>query len=192
MKTNRATQFPARASASASSGAQRLASAAALAFVATLAAAAALAGGAATAEPAGSMATQQKKVLSLSGAKAVGEAAEVEARRLDTTGAIAVVDDGGHLLYLSRLDNTFPSASAISIEKARSAAVFRRPTAIFEDAIKGGRASLLANRELLPLQGGVPILVDGQVVGAVGVSGAASAQQDEEIAKVAARALGGN
>jgi glc operon protein GlcG len=187
MKTRVATLFQAGAGAAALPAIVLAAAALALGAAAATPAI----GAPAAAESAPSTATQQKRVLSLNGAKTIGEAAEGEARRLSTTGAIAVVDDGGHLLYLSRLDNTFPSASAISIEKARSAAVFRRPTAVFEDAIKGGRASLLANRELLPLQGGVPIVVDGQVVGAVGVSGAASAQQDEEIAKVAAQALGG-
>ncbi len=131
-----------------------------------------------------------KKVLTLAGAKMVAAAAAAEAKRNNAGGAIAVVDDGGNLLYVERLDGTFAAASNISISKARSAANFRRATSIFEDAIKNGRSSLLANPELLPLQGGVPILVDGQVIGAVGVAGAASAQQDEDIAKVAATALG--
>jgi len=131
----------------------------------------------------------EKKVLTLAGAKTVAAAAAAEARKGNAGGAIAVVDDGGHLLYLERLDNTFAAAANISIQKARSAADFRRDTRIFEDAIKNGRLSLVANPELLPLQGGVPILVGGQVVGAIGVAGANSAQQDEDIAKVAAAAL---
>jgi glc operon protein GlcG len=150
-----------------------------------LLAAASLLGPAASAEGTAT----DKKVLTLTGARVVGDAAAAEARRLGTGGAIAVVDDGGHLLYLLRLDNTFAAASNISIAKARSAANFRRPTSVFEDAITKGRTSLVANDELLPLQGGVPVVVDGQVVGAVGVAGAMSAQQDEEIAKVAAAAL---
>jgi glc operon protein GlcG len=133
--------------------------------------------------------TAEKKTLTLSGAKSVGAAAEAEARRLNAGGAIAIVDDGGNLLYMARLDNTFAAAANISIQKARSAANFRRPTSVFEEAIKNGRSSLLANPELLPLQGGVPITVDGQVVGAIGVAGANSAQQDEDIAKVAAASL---
>jgi glc operon protein GlcG len=119
----------------------------------------------------------------------VAAAAAAEAKRVQAGGAIAVVDDGGNLLYLERLDNTFAAAANISIAKARSAANFRRDTRVFEDAIKNGRVSLVANPELLPLQGGVPVTVDGRVVGAIGVAGANSAQQDEDIAKVAAQAL---
>lgn len=133
--------------------------------------------------------TLEKRALSLAGAKAVAAVAEAEARKNGAGGAIAVVDDGGNLLFLERLDNTFSAAANIAIAKAKSAANFRKPTSVFEEAIKNGRLSLVANPELLPLQGGVPIVVDGQVVGAVGVAGAASAQQDEEIAKAAAGAL---
>jgi len=130
--------------------------------------------------------TVEKKVLTLAGAKAVAAAAEAEVKKNNAGGAIAVVDDGGNLLFLERLDNTFSASANIAIAKARSAANFRKPTSVFEDAIKNGRLSLVANPELLPLQGGVPVVVDGQIVGAVGVAGAASAQQDEEIAKIAA------
>ena len=133
--------------------------------------------------------TMPKPTLTLEGARAVEARAESEARRLGAGGAIAVVDDGGNLLTLARLDGTFAAASPIAIEKARSAAAFRRPTSVFEKAIKDGRLSLLANDQLLPLQGGVPVLGGGQVVGAVGVAGAMSAQQDEDIANVAAGAL---
>jgi glc operon protein GlcG len=129
------------------------------------------------------------RVLTLAEAKAVVAAAAAEARKHDAGGAIAVVDEGGHLLCLERLDGTFPAAAPISENKARSAAVFRKPTADFENAVKSGRVSLVANPELLPLQGGVPIVLGGHVVGAVGVAGAASAQQDEDIAKIAAAAV---
>lgn len=131
----------------------------------------------------------EKKVLTLAGARTVAAAAEAEVRRLNTTGAIAVVDDGGNLLYLLRTDNTFPAGSYVAIDKARTAATFRMPTRNLEDAVKSGRVSLVAVSEMTPLAGGVPIVVDGQVVGAVGVSGAANAQQDEELAKLAAAAL---
>ncbi len=130
-----------------------------------------------------------KKSLNLDGAKIVAAAAAAEARKGNAGGAIAIVDDGGNLLYLERLDNTFAAAANISIEKARSAARFQRETRIFEDAIRNGRVSLVANGELLPLQGGVPIVVNGTIVGAIGVAGANSAQQDEDIAKAAALAL---
>jgi glc operon protein GlcG len=155
------------------------------AFVAAVAAAVSICAiGAASAQ------TVARKTLTLDGARAVLAAAEHEAKRLGAGGAISVVDDGGNLLVSARLDGTFPAASPISVEKARSAAVFRRPTSVFEKAIKDGRLSLLANDQLLPLQGGVPVMVDGEVVGGVGVAGAASAQQDEDIAVVAAGALG--
>jgi len=133
--------------------------------------------------------TESHPVLTLEGAKRVALAAVEEARRLNAPGgALAVVDDGGHLLYLERLDRTFPAASVVAIEKARTAAQFRRPTSVFEDAIRNGRTSLVAVSAMTPLQGGVPVLVNGRVVGAIGVSGAASAQQDDDIAKAAALA----
>src|ERR687889_331880 len=92
-----------------------------------------------------------------------------------------VVVTGGNLLFLQRLDNTFPAAAAVAIEKARTAATFRRPTRDFENAIKNGRTSLLGVAVMTPLQGGVPIVAEGQVFGAVGVSGATSAQEDDDI-----------
>jgi glc operon protein GlcG len=128
--------------------------------------------------------------MSLALAKQVAGAATAEAKRLSAPGgAIAVVDGGGHLVYLERLDKTFPAAAVVAAEKARTAAVFQRPTVDFENAIKGGREALLGVSVMTPLQGGVPIRKGGEVVGAVGVSGAASAQQDEEIATAAAAAV---
>jgi glc operon protein GlcG len=139
----------------------------------------------------GAVLVEDKKVLTLEGAKAVAAAAAAEARKDQAGGAIAVVDDGGNLLYMERLDGTFAAAANIAIGKARSAANFRRDTRLFEEAIKNGRTSLIANPELLPLEGGVAILLDGKVVGGVGVAGANSAQQDEEIARLAAASLAG-
>lgn len=130
-----------------------------------------------------------KETLTLDGAKSIAAAAASEARRGNAGGAIAIVDDGGNLLYLERLPGTFAAAANISIAKARSAAHFERDTRVFEDAIKSGRVSLVANPELLPLQGGVPIVIRGRVVGAIGVAGANSAQHDEDIAKAAARSF---
>lgn len=154
--------------------------------LAALLGAAALA--AAAAEGAPDRAT--KKVLTLAGAKIVAAAVETEAKAKAVGGAVAVVDDGGSLLVLLRLDDTFPAAATVAHEKARTAAWFRRPTEVFENAItKNGRTSLLAVGVMTPLQGGVPIVVDGQVIGAVGVSGAASAEQDTEFAKVGAAAI---
>jgi glc operon protein GlcG len=131
-----------------------------------------------------------KRVLTLADARAVGAAAAAEAARLHAGGAIAVVDDGGHLVFLERLDGTFPAAASVATAKARTAATFRRPTSDFENAVRGGRTSLVAVDEMTPLQGGVPILQGGEVVGAIGVSGAASAQQDEDIARAAVAAQG--
>ncbi|MGH7792021.1 MAG: heme-binding protein, partial [Thermodesulfobacteriota bacterium] len=104
-------------------------------------------------------------------------------------GVIAVVDDGGNLMALERLDGTFAAGANISIGKARTSAIFKRPTSAFEDIIKNGRTAMVALSDFTPLQGGIPIIVDEQVIGAVGVSGAASAKQDEELAIAGANAL---
>jgi glc operon protein GlcG len=131
---------------------------------------------------------QNMRALDLAFAKRVAAAATSYATQKNAPGgAIAIVDAGGHLVYLERLDNTFPAAAAVATEKARTAAVFRRATKDLEDAIRNGRNALLGVQVMTPLEGGVPIVVDGQVVGAVGVSGAASADQDEEIARAAVR-----
>lgn len=134
----------------------------------------------------------EKKTLTLDGAKKAIAAAVAEAKRLNAPGAaIAVVDDGGNVIAVERLDNTFAAGAFISIGKARTAAQFKRPTSVFEDIIKKGRTSMVALNDFTPLQGGVPILIEDQVVGAIGVSGAASAQQDEELAIAGARAVSG-
>lgn len=139
--------------------------------------------------------TTDKKTLTIDGAKKVIEAAKAEAKRVNApSGVIAVVDDGGNLMALERLDGTFAAGANISIGKARTAALFKRPTKAFEDIIKNGRTAMVALPDsfFTPLQGGVPINVDGQIVGAVGVSGAASAQQDEDLAVAGAKALEAN
>jgi len=130
-----------------------------------------------------------KQSLTGEGAKRVIAAAVAEAKRLGTTGVIAVVDDGGNLMALERLDNTFAAGAMISYGKARTSALFRKPTRVFEEIIKSGRTPMIALSDFTPLQGGVPLEMNGQVVGAVGVSGASSAQQDEELALAGARAL---
>ena len=132
---------------------------------------------------------QTKKVLTLEGAKAAAGAAAAEARKGNEGASIAVVDDGGNLMYLERLQPTFPMGATISTEKARTAALFQKPTKILEDAIVGGRTPLL-NAWSAPLNGGEPIVVDGNVVGAIGVSGASSAARDAAIAKAGAAAIG--
>jgi glc operon protein GlcG len=133
-----------------------------------------------------------KKSLNLAGARKVITAARAEAQRLSAPGGvIAVVDDGGNLIALERLDGTFAAGANISIGKARTSALFKKPTKLFEDIIRNGRTPMVALNDFTPLQGGVPIESDGQIVGAVGVSGAASAQQDEELAIAGAKALNG-
>ena len=119
---------------------------------------------------------RHQRTLTLEGAKAIAAAAVAEATKGNEGASIAVVDDGGNLMYLERLQPTFPMGATISTEKARTAALFQKPTKILEDAIVGGRTPLL-NAWSAPLNGGEPIVVDGQVVGAVGVSGASSAAQ---------------
>lgn len=135
--------------------------------------------------------TIEKKALSLEGAKMVIAAAVSEAKKLGAPGgAIAVVDDGGNLIAVERLDGTFAAGANISIGKARTAAIFKRPTSAFEDIINKGRTAMTSLSDFTPLQGGVPLEFEGTIVGAIGVSGAASAQQDEEIALAAAKSLG--
>jgi glc operon protein GlcG len=122
----------------------------------------------------------EKKALTLDGAKKVMAAAEAEATKNRVGCNISVVDDGGDLIAFHRIDPTFPAGARVSIGKARTAALFRRPTKNFEDVItQKGRTSMIALDDFTPLQGGVPIIVGGQIVGAVGVSGASSADQDE-------------
>lgn len=130
-----------------------------------------------------------KRALTLEAARHVVATAIGEARRLNAPGgAIAVVDDGGNLVLLERLDGTFAASATISVGKARTAALFKKPTRVFEEIIKHGRTAMVALPDFIPLQGGIPIMVGEEVVGAIGVSGAASAAQDEEIAVAGAAA----
>ena len=131
----------------------------------------------------------ETKSLTMDGARRVIAAAVVEANNKKTTGVIAVVDNGGNLMALERIDGTFAAGANISIGKARTALLFQKPTRFFEDIVNKGRTAMVAIDGFTPLQGGVPITVDGQIVGAVGVSGAASAQQDEELAMAGAKAF---
>lgn len=130
-----------------------------------------------------------RKTLTLEAAKQIVAAAVREANKDNHTAAIAIVDDGGNLMLLERLDNTFAAGPLISYGKARTSALFKKPTRVFEEIIKSGRTPMIALNDFTPLQGGVPLELDGQVVGAIGVSGAASAQRDEEIALAGAPAL---
>jgi glc operon protein GlcG len=130
----------------------------------------------------------ESKNISLEAAKkVVTEAIKYAKANNAPGGAIAVVDNGGNLIYLERLDGTFAASSEVSIKKANTAALFRTPSVKLENSINGGRQALITVGHTF-LQGGIPIVVDGQVIGAIGVSGAASAQQDEEIAIAGSKA----
>jgi glc operon protein GlcG len=134
--------------------------------------------------------TTDKPSLNLAGARAVLSAAVAKATELQAPGgSFAVVDDGGNLLALERIDGTFAASAAVSIGKARTAALFKKPTKFFEEVVNKGRTSMVALSDFTPLQGGVPVLFDGHVVGAIGVSGAASADQDEVLAQAGAAAF---
>ena len=132
----------------------------------------------------------EKKVLTLDGAKQVIAAIEAQAAKIHVGCSVAVVDDGGNLIAFHRIDPTFPAGARVSMGKARTAALFRQPTKNFEEIItQKGRTSMIALDDFTPLEGGVPIVVAGQIVGAVGVSGASSADQDEQFAEAGAAAI---
>ncbi len=133
-------------------------------------------------------AMQHKAVLSQSEVSQILQAARSEAQQQGWAVAIAVVDDGGHPLALERLDGCAPIGAYIATEKARSAAIGRRETKGYEDMVNGGRSAFLSAPLITSLEGGVPVLVDGQVVGAVGVSGV-KAEQDAQVAKAGIAAL---
>ena len=130
-----------------------------------------------------------KSVLTVAETTQILDAARAEAEKNKWAVAIAVVDDGGHLLTLLRLDGCAPIGAYIATEKARTAALGRRETKVYEDMINNGRTAFLSAPLQGTLEGGVPVIVDGQVVGAVGVSGVKS-EQDAQIAKAAIQALG--
>ena len=131
-----------------------------------------------------------KHTLELADLKAIAAAAEAEALRNQWAVTIAIVDDGGHLLWLQRLDGAPPISAHIAPAKANTAALGRRDSKVYEDVINGGRYSFLSAPEIKGmLEGGVPILKDGQVIGAVGVSGVKSSE-DVQIARAGIAALG--
>jgi uncharacterized protein GlcG (DUF336 family) len=131
-----------------------------------------------------------KPVLTLEDTRAMAAAAEAEARANGWAVTIAIVDDGGHLLWLQRLDGAAPISAEIAPAKARTAALGRRESKVYEDMINGGRTSFLSAPVLTGmLEGGVPVVAQGQVVGAVGVSGVKSTE-DAQIARAGIAALG--
>jgi uncharacterized protein GlcG (DUF336 family) len=126
--------------------------------------------------------TTNKIILTLDDAKKITVGAEAEAKRNEWPVVIAIVDDGGHLLCLQRFDNAQFGSINVAIEKARAAIAFRRPTKIWEENVSEGRLRYLNLPGTLPIEGGLPIIVDGQFVGAIGVSGVRSFQ-DAQIAQ---------
>jgi uncharacterized protein GlcG (DUF336 family) len=129
-----------------------------------------------------------KKALTLAGARHVLLAAEAEAKRQGLSVAIAIVDDGGHLLHFIRMDNLHIAPIDVSLGKARTALRFKKPSKVFADALASGSQGLLALADLVPLEGGVPLNVGGATVGAIGVSGGPP-DIDGKIAMAGAAAL---
>ncbi len=133
---------------------------------------------------------QSKQILTLDDVKKIAAAAEAEAKANNWAVTISVVDDGGHLLWLQRLDGAAPISANIAPAKAKTAALGRRESKIYEDMINNGRFSFITAPNLDGmLEGGVPVMVNGQCVGAVGVSGVKSSE-DVQIAKAGIAALG--
>jgi len=137
---------------------------------------------------AGPALTLDKKTLTLSAARRVVAASEAEATKRGLGVVIVVVDDAGTVIELTRMDSAQVASVNVGIGKARTAAIYRRPSRVFEEQIRDGRIAALALADATPLQGGIPIVINGQVVGAVGVSGD-SPQVDEDIAIAGAKAI---
>jgi glc operon protein GlcG len=128
-----------------------------------------------------------KKAMTLELAKKLASAAEAEARKNNWTVFVVIVDDGANLVYLQRMDNTQIGSMEVAIQKAKTAISFKRPTKAYEEMVAGGRTAILGVPGVIPIEGGLPIIVDGQFIGAIGVSGG-TAQQDGQIAKAALEA----
>jgi glc operon protein GlcG len=131
---------------------------------------------------------KQRPMLTLDDCRKMSAAAEAEARKNNWNVVIAILDDGGHLLHLARMDGATPANARIAIEKGRTAAETRRSTANWQERIKT-RPELIRMPGVTPVQGGLPIVVNGTCVGAVGISGVQS-HEDEQIAKAGIDALG--
>jgi len=125
-----------------------------------------------------------KKTLTLDAAKKLAVLAEAEAIKNKWTMVVAIVDDGGNLVYLERMDNTQIGSIEVALQKAKTAIFFKRPTKEFEDRIAQGKTDILGVPGVVPIEGGIPIVIDGQYVGAIGVSGG-TRQQDGVVAKAA-------
>lgn len=140
----------------------------------------------AAALPAADLAT--KKALTLEVAKQIAAAAEAEAAKNKWTVVICVVDDGANLIYLQRMDETQIGSVEVAQEKARTAVRFKRPSKALEDAVVGGRMAVLKLPGATPVEGGIPLMADGKLIGAIGVSGVTS-QQDGQVAAAGVAAL---
>jgi glc operon protein GlcG len=129
-----------------------------------------------------------RRVLTLEVAKKIAAAAETEAVKNKWTMYITVVDDSGMPVYIERIDETQLGSFEVSLEKARSAVLFKRPTKVFEDQVAGGRTGVLKLPGALPVEGGIPLMADGKVIGGIGVSGGTSSQ-DGQVAQAGVAAL---
>jgi uncharacterized protein GlcG (DUF336 family) len=125
-----------------------------------------------------------KKGLSLAEATKIASAAQDEAKKNNWTMAIAIVDDGGHLILLQKMDDTQLGSIRVAQDKAQSSLMFKRPTKAFEDGVAGGRNAILGLTGAMPIEGGLPITYNGKIIGAIGVSGG-TAPQDGQVAKAA-------
>lgn len=131
-----------------------------------------------------------KKCLTLEVAKQMAAAAEAEARKNQWNVVVAIVDDGGNLIYLQRMDDTQIGSIDVAQQKAQSAIRFKRPSKVLEDVVTGGRIGMMQLKGSIPVEGGLPIAVDGKIIGAIGISGVQS-NQDGQIAKAGVDALPG-
>ena len=129
-----------------------------------------------------------RKALTLAAAETMMGAAKAEALKNNWRMVIVIVDEGGHPIHMSRIDDTQYGSIDIALGKAQTATALKRPSKALEDAVAGGRTAILGLKGLTPLQGALPVVVNGQVIGAVGVSGGTS-QQDEQVAKAGVDAL---
>ena len=130
-----------------------------------------------------------KPCLTLEDCRRITAACEAEAKKNNWNVCIAILDDGGHLLHLVRMDGASPANARIAVEKGRTAAESRRSSLVWEERIKAGRNSMLGMPGITPVQGGLPIMADGVCLGGVGVSGVQS-HEDEQIAAAGIKALG--
>jgi glc operon protein GlcG len=129
-----------------------------------------------------------KKALTLAAAREMAPAAEAQATKTGWNLVIVIVDDAGNLLYLERMDGVQLASIEVATRKARTAALYRRPSKDFADRMASGNITTLALPEVIPLEGGLPIVVDGQVIGAIAASGA-QAVQDAQAAQAGIDAL---